>query len=114
MEHDIFFSISQTPDHEGHIPSEQTMFKNYFQQLTLADELGFGVGWIAQSHLSTGTKNPVYTARRRYSASGGNGFRIAPLWAPSDHHHRRSTPTPFSHCTSWVQPWETGGPIALF
>jgi alkanesulfonate monooxygenase SsuD/methylene tetrahydromethanopterin reductase-like flavin-dependent oxidoreductase (luciferase family) len=56
MEHDIFFSISQTPDHEGHIPSEQTMFKNYFQQLTLADQLGFGVGWIAQSHLSTETQ----------------------------------------------------------
>ena len=32
------------------------MFKNYFQQLTLADELGFGVGWIAQSHLSTETQ----------------------------------------------------------
>jgi len=56
MEHDIFFSISQTPDHEGHIPSERTMFKNYFQQLTLADELEFGVGWIAQSHLSTETQ----------------------------------------------------------
>lgn len=56
MEHDIFFSISQTPDHEGHIPSEETMLKNYFQQLILADELGFGVGWIAQSHLSTETQ----------------------------------------------------------
>ena len=56
MEHDIFFSISQTPDHEGHIPSEQTMLKNYFQQLKLADELGFGVGWIAQAHLSTETQ----------------------------------------------------------
>ena len=56
MEHDIFFSISQTPDHEGHIPSEETMLKNYFQQLNLADELGFGVGWIAQSHLSTETQ----------------------------------------------------------
>jgi alkanesulfonate monooxygenase SsuD/methylene tetrahydromethanopterin reductase-like flavin-dependent oxidoreductase (luciferase family) len=56
MEHDIFFSISQTPDHEGHIPSEQTMLRNYFQQLKLADELGFGVGWIAQSHLSTETQ----------------------------------------------------------
>ena len=56
MDHDIFFSISQTPDHEGHIPSEETMLKNYFQQLNLADELGFGVGWIAQSHLSTETQ----------------------------------------------------------
>ena len=53
MEHDIFFSISQTPDSAGLIPTEQEMFANYFQQLERADELGFGVGWIAQSHLST-------------------------------------------------------------
>ena len=56
MEHDIFFSISQTPDAEGHIPDEQTMLRNYFQQLQVADELGFGVGWIAQAHLSTETQ----------------------------------------------------------
>ena len=56
MEHDIFFSISQTPDAQGHIPDEQTMLKNYFQQLECADELGFGVGWIAQAHLSTETQ----------------------------------------------------------
>ena len=63
MEHDIFFSISQTPDGEGHIPSEQEMFANYFQQLQCADQLGFGVGWLAQAHLSTeiqkGNSNPV-------------------------------------------------------
>ena len=53
MEHDIFFSISQTPDSTGLIPSEQEMFANYFQQLECADALGFGVGWIAQAHLST-------------------------------------------------------------
>ena len=56
MEHDIFFSISQTPDADGHIPDEQTMLRNYFQQLEVADELGFGVGWIAQAHLSTETQ----------------------------------------------------------
>ena len=56
MEHDIFFSISQTPDEDGHIPSEATMLRNYFQQLACADRLGFGVGWIAQSHLSTETQ----------------------------------------------------------
>ena len=56
MEHDIFFSISQTPDAEGHIPNEQTMLQNYFQQLEVADELGFGVGWLAQAHLSTETQ----------------------------------------------------------
>lgn len=53
MDHDIFFSISQTPDASGLIPSEQEMFRNYFQQLKCADKLGFGVGWIAQAHLST-------------------------------------------------------------
>ena len=56
MEHDIFFSISQTPDADGHIPDEQTMLQNYFQQLEVADKLGFGVGWIAQAHLSTETQ----------------------------------------------------------
>jgi len=56
MEHDIFFSISQTPDENGHIPDEATMLRNYFQQLEVADRLGFGVGWIAQAHLSTETQ----------------------------------------------------------
>ena len=56
MEHDIFFSISQTPDAAGHLPDEATMLRNYFQQLTCADKLGFGTGWIAQAHLSTETQ----------------------------------------------------------
>ena len=56
MEHDIFFSISQTPDEKGHIPDEPTMLRNYFQQLECADRLGFGTGWIAQAHLSTETQ----------------------------------------------------------
>jgi len=63
MEYDIFFSISQTPDTEGHIPSEQQMLKKYFEQVKLADDLGFGVAWLAQAHLSTETqklnKKPV-------------------------------------------------------
>ena len=56
MEHDIFFSISQTPDSNGEIPSESEMFSNYFEQLQHADKLGFGTGWIAQAHLSTETQ----------------------------------------------------------
>ncbi len=56
MDHDIFFSISQTPDAAGRVPSEDEMFANYFQQLECADKLGFGVGWIAQAHLSTDTQ----------------------------------------------------------
>jgi len=63
MEFDIFFSISQTPDTSGFKPSEQEMFANFFDQVVLADELGFGVGWVAQAHLSTevqkGNKSPV-------------------------------------------------------
>ncbi len=56
MEYDIFFSISQTPDHNGFTPSESEMFSNYYAQLEAADRLGFGVAWIAQAHLSTQTQ----------------------------------------------------------
>ncbi len=56
MEFDIFFSISQTPDHLGHTPTESEMFSNYFAQLEVADRLGFGVAWLAQAHLSTQTQ----------------------------------------------------------
>ncbi len=56
MEFDIFFSISQTPDHNGFTPSESEMFKNYYAQLDAADRLGFGVAWVAQAHLSTETQ----------------------------------------------------------
>ena len=52
MEYDIFFSISQTPV-DGTLPSEQTMFRNFFDQVVAADEQGFGVAWIAESHLSS-------------------------------------------------------------
>ena len=52
MKYDIFFSISQTPV-DGHTPSEAVMFQNFFDQVKVADELGFGVAWIAESHLSS-------------------------------------------------------------
>ncbi|MBJ17315.1 MAG: luciferase [Euryarchaeota archaeon] len=39
------------------------MFSNFFKQVELADSLGFGVGWVAQAHLSTEVQkmnsNPV-------------------------------------------------------
>ncbi len=52
MELDIFFSISQT-EVDGYLPSERVMFVNFFEQVTLADQLGFGTAWVAESHLST-------------------------------------------------------------
>lgn len=52
MELDIFFSISQT-EVDGTMPSERVMFENFFEQVELADELGFGTAWVAESHLST-------------------------------------------------------------
>lgn len=59
MQLDIFFSISQT-EVEGYLPDERTMFRNFFEQIELADRLGFGTAWVAESHLSTETqkKNP--------------------------------------------------------
>jgi alkanesulfonate monooxygenase SsuD/methylene tetrahydromethanopterin reductase-like flavin-dependent oxidoreductase (luciferase family) len=53
MEFDVFFSISQTEDTTGVKPDEATMLANYFEQLKVADEMGYGVAWIAQAHLST-------------------------------------------------------------
>jgi len=52
MEFDVFFSISQTPV-DGHMPDEATMFRNFFEQVEAADRLGYGVGWVAESHLSS-------------------------------------------------------------
>ena len=52
MKYDIFFSVSQTPA-GGRFPSEREMFANMFDQVELADELGFGVAWFAESHLSS-------------------------------------------------------------
>jgi alkanesulfonate monooxygenase SsuD/methylene tetrahydromethanopterin reductase-like flavin-dependent oxidoreductase (luciferase family) len=52
MELDIFFSICQTDVH-GYLPSEKVMFANFFEQVELADRLGFGTAWVAESHLST-------------------------------------------------------------
>ena len=63
MDFDVFFSICQTPDAAGTLPDEETMLNNYFEQLTAADRLGYGVAWIAQAHLSTevqkGNEKPV-------------------------------------------------------
>jgi alkanesulfonate monooxygenase SsuD/methylene tetrahydromethanopterin reductase-like flavin-dependent oxidoreductase (luciferase family) len=52
VEFDIFFSICQTDVH-GYMPDEATMFRNFFEQVELADALGFGTAWVAESHLST-------------------------------------------------------------
>ena len=52
MDFDIFLSIAQTPV-DSYTPDENTMFSNFFNQLEVADKLGFGTAWVAQAHLST-------------------------------------------------------------
>lgn len=51
MKYDIFLSICQT-EVDGYMPNEKVMFKNFFDQVKLADQLGFGVAWVAETHLS--------------------------------------------------------------
>ncbi|GIW23587.1 MAG: hypothetical protein KatS3mg068_2594 [Candidatus Sericytochromatia bacterium] len=62
MIYDIFFSICQT-EVDGYIPSERQMFLNFFDQVKLADKLGFKTAWVAETHLSSQVqktnKNPV-------------------------------------------------------
>lgn len=55
MRYDVFFSISQTSV-DGRVPAEADMFRSFFQQVELADALGFGVAWVAESHLSSQTQ----------------------------------------------------------
>ncbi len=60
MKLDIFFSICQT-EVDGETPSEKVMFQNFFDQVKLADDLGFGTAWVAETHLSCQTQkeNPM-------------------------------------------------------
>jgi alkanesulfonate monooxygenase SsuD/methylene tetrahydromethanopterin reductase-like flavin-dependent oxidoreductase (luciferase family) len=62
MNFDIFLSICQT-EVDGYLPSEKTMWQNFFDQIKLADQLGFGTAWVAETHLSCQVqkenKNPV-------------------------------------------------------
>jgi len=45
------------------MPSEKVMFENFFDQVKLADELDYGVAWVAETHLSCeiqkSSKHPV-------------------------------------------------------
>ena len=52
MQYDVFYSISQTPV-GGQLPSEREMFASFFAQVEAASELGYGVAWVAESHLSS-------------------------------------------------------------
>jgi len=55
MKFDVFFSICQT-EVDGYMPSERVMFEQFFDQLKLADRLGFDTAWIAETHLSCETQ----------------------------------------------------------
>ena len=55
MKFDIFFSICQTYV-DGYKPSEPQMLKHFFDQVKLADKLGFGTAWLAEVHLSCETQ----------------------------------------------------------
>lgn len=59
MKFDLFLSICQT-DVDGYMPSEKKMFENFFDQVRLADNLGYETAWVAETHLSCEVqkKNP--------------------------------------------------------
>ncbi len=59
MTFDIFLSICQT-EVDGYTPTERQMFSNFYSQAELADALGFGTAWVAETHLSCQVqkKNP--------------------------------------------------------
>lgn len=55
MKFDIFLSICQT-EVDGFTPNEKQMFLHFFDQVKLADQLGFGTAWVAETHLSCQTQ----------------------------------------------------------
>ncbi|MGH1467394.1 MAG: LLM class flavin-dependent oxidoreductase [Bdellovibrionales bacterium] len=55
MKYDVFFSISQT-EVDGFTPTTNEMFANFFDQVKLADELGYETAWVAETHLSCQTQ----------------------------------------------------------
>ena len=61
MKFDIFFAICQT-EVEGYMPDEATMFRQFFSQVKLADQLGYGVAWVAETHLSCEIQKQLPTA----------------------------------------------------
>lgn len=61
MKFDIFLSICQT-EVDGIMPSETEMYKNFFDQVVLADELGYGTAWVAETHLSCQTQKETSNA----------------------------------------------------
>jgi alkanesulfonate monooxygenase SsuD/methylene tetrahydromethanopterin reductase-like flavin-dependent oxidoreductase (luciferase family) len=52
LQYDVFFSICHTPV-GGDLPDEAHLFRSFFEQVELADRLGFGTAWVAESHLSS-------------------------------------------------------------
>lgn len=61
MKYDIFFSICQT-DIDGYMPNEAEMFKSFFEQVVYADQLGYDVAWVAETHLSCEIQKTLPTA----------------------------------------------------
>lgn len=61
MNFDIFLSICQT-EVDGFMPSEKQMFENFFDQVKLADQLGYETAWIAETHLSCQTQKQTSNA----------------------------------------------------
>ncbi len=61
MKFDIFFAICQT-EVDGYMPSEKVMWEQFFSQVDLADKLGFGVAWVAETHLSCEIQKELPTA----------------------------------------------------
>lgn len=80
MHFDVFFSLSQTPVN-GVLPSEAEMFANFFAEVEAADALGYGVAWIAESHLSSEVQKahprPVIPSWRGEVGLNADVFQLA-------------------------------------
>ncbi|MDQ4103418.1 MAG: LLM class flavin-dependent oxidoreductase [Actinomycetota bacterium] len=64
---DLFCSLAQTPRPNG-MPPESLILAEFFEQVTLADQLGFDTVWVAETHYSSDAQqrhaNPVIPSWR--------------------------------------------------
>ncbi|MEU4625439.1 LLM class flavin-dependent oxidoreductase [Actinoplanes sp. NPDC023801] len=56
MRFDIFCSLAQTPRPGGGLPGHASLLQEFLDQATVADDLGYGCLWVAESHFSTRTQ----------------------------------------------------------
>ena len=84
VEFDIFFSICQT-EVDGYLPDERTMLANFFEQVELADRLGFGTassGWAHRGCEADSIRSAARRTVRRHDPADNRAMTATGMSQP--------------------------------